>query len=257
MWHGKTAEELGDLATGAGHLRRGVGQRPRSRRARAPRRGLEPLFAQVEYFRLLILAKQKPQQFLSEATSWLQHYRRLKQTDGYQGIALELAKASSPADNRPPARKKRDASREALQILIEMSKVRSQYQQEAILLRRDVLKAAGRSDLDVDTFDEAVALGDAAAAAAQWEQARDAYRKALEIAERAETQRSGRDRGGARGPGRRPDTMIARDLFARGSSTSASKWPAAIVFEDPRKKTVRKRAAPRRPRRRRWRWRRR
>ena len=36
--------------------------------------GLEPLFAQVEQFRLLIVAKRKPTQFLPEAMAWLKDY---------------------------------------------------------------------------------------------------------------------------------------------------------------------------------------
>ena len=92
-WHGKTAEELGDLQLALDIYDEVLANAP-DPGEKAPDSGLEPLFAQVEYFRLLILAKQKPQEFLSEAASWLQYYRRLRQTDGYQAIALELAKAT-------------------------------------------------------------------------------------------------------------------------------------------------------------------
>ena len=53
-----------------------------------------------------------------------------------------------------------------------------------------MLKAAA-ADLEVNTFDEAVALGDAAAASSEWEKALDAYSKALEIAEKTKLKNPG------------------------------------------------------------------
>ena len=135
-----------------------------------------------------------------------------------------------------------------------MAKIRSQYQRDAIVLRRDVLKAAGRSDLDVDTFDEAVALADAAMAASQWDSARDAYRKALDIARETEAQRSGRHQGGARGPG--PRRIILPATCSAREAERVHRDGRRIVFEDPQKKIVRKDSAAA-ARRRRWRWRRR
>jgi len=93
-----------------------------------------------------------------------------------------LAKAKLAAAEKAAGPEKARRISEALQILLEMVKIRSQHQHEAILLRGDVLKAAGRSDADIHTFEEAVALADAAMAAAQWDRARDAYVKAVEIA---------------------------------------------------------------------------
>ena len=44
--------------------------------------------------------------------------------------------------------------------------------------------SAGGRDTEVNTFEEAVALGKAAAANSDWQQALDAYRKAIELAEK-------------------------------------------------------------------------
>ena len=52
-----------------------------------------------------------------------------------------------PGRRTGPEKAKRAS--DALQILIEMSKVRSQYQQEAILLKREMMKAAGKSEFEV------------------------------------------------------------------------------------------------------------
>lgn len=62
MWHGKTCEELGDLQTALDIYDEVLAN---------DMTGMEPLFAQVEYFRLQILARQDPKKFLPEATAWL------------------------------------------------------------------------------------------------------------------------------------------------------------------------------------------
>jgi len=241
LWHGKTAEEQGDfqLATDIYDEVLGGATDPGERTAAT---GLEPLFAQAEYFRLLILAKQNPQQFLSEAKAWLEQYRRFRQTDGYQGIALELAKAKLAVDNKATGSEKAKRTSEALQILIDMAKTRGQYQQEAILLRRDVLKAAGRSDLDIRTFEEAVALADAAMTASQWDRARDAYTQALDIAR----EQKRKDSAGIKAVQEalaRAQYNLACDLFRKGKLNECMELVGAIVFEDPQKKTVRKESA--------------
>jgi hypothetical protein len=238
LWHGKTVEELGDLSLALDIYDEVLANAP-DPGEKAPSTGLEPLFTQAEYFRLLILAKQKPEQFLSEAASWLQFYRRLKQTDGYQGIALELAKTTLALADRAAGPDKVKRLADALRILAEMAKVRSPYQREAVLMRRDVLKTMGKSDLDAGTFEEAVALGDAAAADARWPQALDAYNKALEIAEKNR-------RNDASGVAAVRDAlagvqvMIARDLFIKGDYNQCIEMARGIVFEDPHDKVVRK-----------------
>ncbi len=132
LWHGKTAEELGDLRLATDIYDEVLvgAVEPGQRRAAT---GLEPLFAQVEYFRMLILAKQKPDRFLAEATAWLeQNNRRLRQTDGYQGVALEAARAIYAKAQKAAGAKKIKGVSEALRILIEMSRIRSRHQQDAL-----------------------------------------------------------------------------------------------------------------------------
>ncbi len=239
LWHGKTAEELGDprLATDIYDEVLVNAAEPGQRRAAT---GLEPLFARVEYFRMLILAKQKPDQFLAEATAWLeQNHHRLRQTEGYQGIALEAAKAIHAKAQKAAGPEKAKGVSKALRILIEMSRIRSPYQQNAILLRRDLLLASGKSDLEVSTFEEAVALADAAVADAQWEQVRNLYKKALEIADRtkfmddARIAAAGEALLGA-------ELMLARSLFNEGELERCIEAVGRIVHEDQDKKIVRK-----------------
>ena len=144
----------------------------------------DSLFAQVDYSRLRIVAKQDPQKFLTEATGWLKEYQRWKPTDGYQGIALELAKAkyAEAQDATGPAKVARLS--EARKLLTEMAGVRSPYQGEALALRRKLIEAAGGSDAVAETLDDALALAELAEAGGQWQQAEKAYEHALELAEK-------------------------------------------------------------------------
>ncbi len=182
MWHGKTVEELGDLSTALDIYDEVLANAPEPTE-RGPATGLEPLFAQVERFRLMIVQKKNPLQFLPEAAAWLKDYRRLKQTEGYQGIALDVAQAMLAAAGTATGPKKSELTGNVLQIVTDCAKIRSPYQQELVLLRREILSAAGR-DTQVNSFDEAVALGKTAAANADWQQALDAYSKAIELAEK-------------------------------------------------------------------------
>ncbi len=235
-WHGKCAEELGDLQLATDiydEVLGGVGEGAEKDPA------LVPLFTQVEYFRLLILAKQSPKDFLPEARNCLQQYRTMRQTDGYQGIAFETAKALRAQAEKATGSERSKTLAEVTKILAEMARTRSSYQQQAILLRRDIFKSAGKSDLDVNTFEEAVAIADAAMTASQWEQARDAYDKALELAAKqnrknvAEVEAVREARG-------RALFAIARGLFDKGKLTECIEQVSGIVFEDAETKTVRK-----------------
>jgi tetratricopeptide (TPR) repeat protein len=240
-WHGKTADELGDFQL-AMDLYDEVLVNAADPGDKTPATGLEPLYAQVEYFRLLMLAKQKPDQFLADATAWLQSNRRMKRTEGYQGVCLEVAKAELALAETANGPEKARRILDARHLLAEMAKVRSPYQHEALLLRRDLLKAAGNSNLEVTTFDEAVALGSAAAADGQWEQARAAYNKALELAAR-----SRREDPAAVAEVREELTAIqtemARDLFRKGKFDECLEMARGIVFEDAQRKVVRRESA--------------
>ena len=201
LWHGKTAEEMGDprLATDIYDEVLVNAADPNERRAAT---GLEPLFAQVEYFRLLILAKQKPNEFLAEATAWLEaNVRRLRQTEGYQGVALEVAKLIYENAQKESGPKKAKGLSESLRMLTDMAKVRSPYQQDAMLLRRELLLASGKTELEIGSFEEAVAMADAAVGESQWGASPKTLRKGDRTGRRDEGQGRCPCRGGRRGPG--------------------------------------------------------
>ena len=229
MWHGKTTEELGDFQTALDIYDEVLANAPEPAE-KGPATGLEPLFAEVEHFRLIIVAKKQPRQFLPEATAWLKDYRRLKQTDGYQGIALDLAKAMLASAGKATGPEKAKLTGEALQIVTECAKVRSQYQRELVLTRRDILKISGR-DLEATSFDEAVTLGDAAAANSDWRKALEAYEKAMEIAEKTKLKNPGGIAAVREAMGR-VRFMIARDLFGQGKLSECIEMAGKIVRND-------------------------
>jgi len=229
MWHGKTSEEQGDLATALDIYDEVLANAPEPTE-RGPATGLEPLFAQVERFRLMIVQKQKPLQYLPEAMAWLKDYKRLRQTEGYQGIALDVAQAMLAEAGKLSGPKKSEMTRSVLQIVTECGKIRSPFQQELVVLRREILSAGGR-DTEVNNFEEAVALGKAAAANSDWQQALEAYRKAIELAEKNKL-RNPTGIAEAHDALDRVQLMLARDAFNTGKFNECVALAGKIVYDE-------------------------
>ncbi|MGD0656184.1 MAG: hypothetical protein ABSA16_17750 [Thermoguttaceae bacterium] len=192
MWHGKSTEELGDWQTALDIYDEVLVNAPEPGQVQSDP-ALLALFAQVEHFRLQILAKQSPLQFMDEAGQWLQEYRktRFSQTEGFQAIALDLVKAKIEAAENASGAEKSKLITGALGLLAEMSKVRSPYQQEAILLRRQYVKSGSKVS-EPASFEEAVALGEAAAITQQWSEATANYGIALKLADKDKISQSQR-----------------------------------------------------------------
>ncbi|MCY2995365.1 MAG: hypothetical protein NTY19_47000 [Planctomycetota bacterium] len=190
MWHGKCMEEAGDTRLALDIYDEVLANAPDPGEASADP-ALEPVFAQVEYFRLLILAKQKPAQFLAEAEQWLKAYKKIKATGGYQGITLEVAKAKLAASEKAAGAEKAKLKQDATALLRDMRKVPSMYQQEAVQM---MLQLGGG---EASSFDDALVLGNEAAEAKRWSEAIDNYRKALAFSQKTkikETEKVGQTR---------------------------------------------------------------
>lgn len=230
MWHGKTAEELGDLQTALDIYDEVLANAPEPT-DKGSATGLEPLFTQVEHFRFIIVGKQKPQQFLSEASIWLREYRRWKQTEGYQGIAVDVAKAAlAHAEKAAPAERQKLLG-EILQAVNECIKVRSQYQQELVAIRRDILqKKGGSADAEAGSFEEAVGIGDGFVNNSEWEKALEAYDKAIKMAEKAKRKDPAGIAAVVEAMGR-VQYMIARDLFNKGKFNECIEMVRKIVLD--------------------------
>jgi hypothetical protein len=192
MWQGKSTEELGDWQTALDIYDEVLVNAPEPGQAQSDP-ALQALFAQVEHFRLQILAKQSPLQFMDEAGQWLQEYRktRFSQTEGFQAIALDLAKAKLEAAENASGAEKSKLITSSLGLLAEMGKVRSPYQQEALLLRRQYVKSGGKGS-EPASFEEAMALGEAAVVTQQWSEATANYGIALKLADKDKISQSQR-----------------------------------------------------------------
>ena len=175
MWEGKSREEVGDWETAVDIYDECLANAPDANDRSPPNKAFEPLFAQVEEFRMGILLKQKPDQFFKEAPDWLEAYTaRWKMYDGFQGVALMLAKEYL----KDPSKAK-----EGRGILEAISRVPSSHQQEAIQLLHGPGGGKAIKLEDAKTFEEAVAAGDSALKEKKWPEAVKAFRAALKMAE--------------------------------------------------------------------------
>ena len=211
IWDGRCAEELGDLDRAKDIYEEILGDMPDPpgprtapdafKRQLQDIAGMEPLLTQAAYYRLM-LEKKNRVEFIKQARGWLDTYgeKRLRMpgtgrtitifqyTDGYQGVAIELARMELAVAADPSVDKNRQEKlrADAIKTLQEASKVPSYYQREIILLlRKQEGKGADVTESDVAqaaTFAEAKTLGEEAQRQHRWEVAKKAYEKALELA---------------------------------------------------------------------------
>ncbi|HVX10184.1 MAG TPA: tetratricopeptide repeat protein [Pirellulales bacterium] len=180
FWHGKTLVELGDLETALDVLDEVLANAPDPQdRDADPAFG--ELFAQVEQMRLTILSQQGHLgELMAEAEEWLRENKSLQRSDGYQGVALELAKGQLTKAERQAGEVRRKAMQGVKVALARIAAKPGAFQQEAILLQRK-LRSQG-DDAEPASFDEALAVADAAATAGDTEGAVAGYRRAIELA---------------------------------------------------------------------------
>lgn len=179
MWHGRCLDEAGDIknaielydevlvAAGGG---KGEGQ-------------LEDLFAQVEMFRLLLLKKKgATKEFAADAGEWLKQHSKMSKSPGYQGIALEYIKFQIEQSKELTAKAREDAFRKINKALTDITKVRSEYQQEAFLLKRQIQgEVKGGEDVEIASFEEGLAVSADAYQSARWADAVAAYTKTIAL----------------------------------------------------------------------------
>jgi len=188
MWHGKIADELGDVQLARDIYEEVLANEPGPKAP--PDKVLDPLFAQVQQFYFAIIARKEPERFLEEATTWLKDYdRKSRYTEGYQGIALEVAKAKIALAGQGKGAERNKLLSEATAILNDMIRVPSPYRQEAVALRQQHSKAAAANIQEVKTFEEAEALAQAAGAASQWTEAVQGFQRALELSDKVKDEK--------------------------------------------------------------------
>ncbi|MCX7424229.1 MAG: tetratricopeptide repeat protein [Planctomycetia bacterium] len=180
FWYGRAMEELGDGETALDAYDEVLASAPDEGGPR-PEPLLESLYAETEYRRLLILARQDLlKDVAAEAAQWTVANASARPTDGYQGVHLEQAKALILIATKTRDKKvMQEAMQEAITILADIATVPSAHQREAILLRRRHGGEAGT--IGLDNFNDAVAVGDASAGCGLWDEAVSAYARAVEL----------------------------------------------------------------------------
>ncbi|HWB11823.1 MAG TPA: hypothetical protein VG826_21515 [Pirellulales bacterium] len=179
FWHGKTLVDLGDLTTALDVFDEVLANSPEPNE-RSDDVSFDELFAQVEEMRLTILSRQgHTEDVITEAEEWLRLNKANQRSDRYQGVALQLAKALLVRAEGQTG----DARRKTTQtVKVGLSKIAAKanaHQQEAILMQRQ-LRSQG-DDTGIGTFDEAVAVADAAVTAGDWETAIANYERAIHL----------------------------------------------------------------------------
>lgn len=179
LWHARTLEELGDAETAQDILDEVVANEP-DKDGPAPDNvsaELAPLYAEAKLVYFRRLAKQgKIPLLINETGDWLKKHPAWSRTAGYQGIVLERAKAQLGSVKQLDEASRKTLLEQLATALGNVARVESEYKEEGIALRRQVMKAQG-TNLGVE---ETLALGDAALAARELSQAAEYYRRALQ-----------------------------------------------------------------------------
>lgn len=187
MWHGKTIEELGDLQTALDIYDEVLVASPEGSDAKPD---LADIFGNAELFRLklLISKEEDPLVVVQEADEWLKLHRKWIQTAAYQGIALEMVKATVALADKATGAEQKKGYREALASLAAIAKVDTEYKHEALLTRRELIEKLGGGEGTLSP-DESIALGDVAATEKDWAQAMELYKQAFEAGQKAKNEK--------------------------------------------------------------------
>jgi hypothetical protein len=227
LWHGRAADELGDDRLALDLYDEVLATSPDTRERES---GLEPLFAQAQYYRLLVIGRtQGSKAVVADATPWLQTHRTWKKFDGYQGVALEVAKAqlkmAAEGNDKKPS-----AVQSTLVMLADIAKVPGEHQQEAILLRREYTKSGSHDPATAKTFDEAFALGEEAIESQNWADAAADFARALELKSSVTDSKRVADATARLDQAR---YQIAASLYAEGKLEESLTAAQAIVADRP------------------------
>lgn len=188
MWEGKALEEMGDFVTALEIYDEVMSARPPDKDNRQA--AWAAMFDEVNRYRLMLLGRNKKyEELIGDAEEWLKGHERIKRSAGYQGIALELAKAYLEVSKTLKGAQAAEATKRAKDRLTDIKAVPSEFQKEAISLLR---LASGGADAPLTSFEEAIAVGDGSVKAAgeatapgdakaAWMEAEKAYAKAIEL----------------------------------------------------------------------------
>ena len=189
MWEGRSREEMEDFVTAMDIYDEVMSASPDKSVNLKTEAQWIAMFNEVNRYRLMLLGRMKQyDKLIDDAKAWLAQNEAKRKTSGYQGIKLELAKGLLEYAKTAKGAEAEDSVKLAKKYLGEIKEVPSEFKNEAIRLQR--FQGGGNEELT--SFDEAIAVGDAAAKAAgeaatpaeaktNWVEAEKAYTKAIEL----------------------------------------------------------------------------
>jgi len=166
MMHGRVVDEQGNLDLALDIYDEVLGNAPADRNDPRPPPAFESLFAEVEYFRLLILEKQKRfDEIILEVEGqkpdrlgWLDVNLEARRTSGYQGVSLMLAKALIEKAKAQKGNEAKLTIKKSIALLSSIEKVPSEHKEAAILLKINYQRQAEDTEQEIATFSEAMAI---------------------------------------------------------------------------------------------------
>lgn len=200
MWQGRVCEELGQLETALDVYDEVLAlapdpNEPRATGDKASAR-MEALFTQVQRFRLGILAKTKPAEYENESVGWLEDYnKRLKSTDGYAQIAMDLVNFLLAKAEKAPEAEKKDILADAKKACGVMAKTPGPRQGEFRKLMNEKFGGGEKVAItgDPKSFEEAVSFGESAYGDSNYDEAEKQFTKAFEFYEKPGTKKKKED----------------------------------------------------------------
>ncbi len=136
-FEGKTSEELGDVELAKDMYDEVLALMPCDTKDKIDK-AQEDMFAQAQYFYLMtVLKKDGPKTFLPEARQFLKIYEKWQNSDGYQGIALEVARADIDLLEKGSANQQVRLRKEVDAILELMKKIPSEYHVDGMELAKE------------------------------------------------------------------------------------------------------------------------
>jgi hypothetical protein len=230
MWHGKAMEELGDASLAMDLYDETLAGEPGGSDAPIEDAGL---FGQAALFRFrLMQQKAEPRDAVKEGEEWLAEHKDWEKAAPYQGMVLEMAKLQiALAQKMTRQQEKRKLLRDVTAQLATLVKVDSEYRQEALLLRQELLAEIEGKQTAL-TFEELVAMGDDALAANDNNTALDAFTRAQDLVKESKLAKDEAKRKTIAGRLAEARYRIAVQQFSAGKLEEALALANQIVKED-------------------------
>lgn len=176
VWSGKVAEDRGNLQDAMDIYDEALVLEPEAGDLSAQS---FDFFAQVFLFRIRLQAKlDKEQEVIFDAGEWMKTHERFQDRPAFIAVKLETAKTILAHKDKVASTFRARMQREAMSMLVEVSRVDTPYRAEALALRRQYLNSQTPS-----SGTELMASAASAEEAGRLPEALDAYEKGLKSAE--------------------------------------------------------------------------